>query len=149
MTQAEVEPEVLHYQAVQGMLAATGFPAYLGEHDIPDQPPYPHYVLWTAPGEPLAADERMKGYAGSVTTRLQVTVVALTPLDVLGAAARARNTLHRKRPTITGRRCGDIAQDPSPVPVPVVDPSVVGPNGARIYFTPVLYSLDSTLQPTI
>jgi hypothetical protein len=149
VTQAEVEPEVLHYEAVKAMLAGTGFPAYLGEHEIPEQPGWPYYVVWAAPGEPIAADERMRGYAGSITTRFQLTIAALTPTDVLGAAARARNALHRKRPTIAGRRCGDIAQDPGPPAVPTVDPTVKGPNGARIYVAFLFFSLDSTLQPTI
>lgn len=148
MTQAQVEPDVLHAEAVKAMLDTTGYPVYLGENEIPDTIPqagFPYLCAWAVPGEPLPGDERLHGYAGSILTRHQVTIAALTPLDVIGAAARVRNLLHRRRPTITGRRCGDMSQDKGPPPTPTVDTTVSGPQGQRIYIAHLTYSLTSVL----
>lgn len=145
MTQAEVEPDVLHAEAVRAMLEPAGYPVYLGENEIPDHPGFPYLVSWAATGSPIRADERMAGYSGSIVTRHQVTIAALTVLDVIGAAARARNLLHRKRPTIAGRRCGDMSQEQGPPVTPIVDPTVTGPHGQRIYVAYLAFTLSSTL----
>lgn len=145
MTQAQVEPEVLHCQAVQVMLQPSGFPVYLGELEIPDSPPFPYLVAWSAAGEPIPGDERNAGYSGAISTRHQITIAGLAPLDVIGAAARVRGLLHRRRPVIAGRRCGDMAQEPGPQAVPVVDSTVAGPHGQRIYVAYSFFSLSSTL----
>lgn len=143
-TQAELEPDVLHCQAIKALLDPAGFPVYLGEADIPDQPPFPYIVAWAAPGEQIPGDTRMAGYSGSLTTRHQLTIAALTPLDVLGVAGRARRLLHRRRPQIVGRRCGDITQEAGPGAVPAVDPTVRGPQGQPIYVAFQFYTLTST-----
>lgn len=152
MTQAQTEPDVLHAQAVAALLAPAGFPVYLGEDEIPDQPDpvtgWPYYVLWAVPGTPVPADERLRGYSGSIITRHQLTIAALASLDAVGAAARARNLLHRQRPTIAGRLCGDIALDGTEPQVPIPDPSVTGPQGQRIYVTYLFPQLQSDLQPS-
>lgn len=143
-TQAEIEPDVLHAQAVRDLLEPAGYPVYLGENEIPDEPPFPYLVAWCVPGEPYGP-ERMAGHDGSVLTRHQITVVALAPLDVVGAAARCRRLLHRKRPAIAGRRCGDMAQQPVAQAVPTVDPTVRGPQGQNIYVAYLDFTLTSTL----
>jgi hypothetical protein len=149
VTQAQVEPEVLHAKAIRTLLVPAGFPVYLGEDEIPDQPvSWPYLVCWPVGGEPVPADERLRGYAGSITTRHQITIAALASLDAVGAAARCRRLLHRQYPVIAGRVCGDIEQDPGPPQVPVVDPTVRGPNGVRIYVTYAFFTLQSSLSPT-
>lgn len=144
-TQAQVEPEVLHAEAVKALLEATNFTVYLSSAEIPDQPEWPHLVAWGAAGDPIAADERMAGYAGAVITRHHITIAALTAMDAIGAAARVRRLLHRKRPAISGRRCGDMTHLPGPPAIPVVDPDVTGPHGQRIHVLHVIYTLTSTL----
>lgn len=150
VTQASTEPDVLHIQAVQARLAAvTDYPVYVGEDEIPariEPTGYPYVVAWAASGVPVAADERMRGYSGAVQTQHQVTVVALTPLDVVGAAARVRNGLHRWHPAITGRRCSDITMDSDQPAPPTVDPSVKGPQGQPIYIAYLTLSFASTLN---
>lgn len=144
-TPAQVEPDVLHAQAVQTLLAPAGFAVYLGEDEIPDQPDFPYLVAWAVPGDPVGP-ERLAGYDGSVITRHQLTAAALASLDVIGALARARNLLHRQRPTIPGRRCGDLDHVPGSQTVPRVDPTVRGPHGQRIYVAYASYTLTSTLM---
>lgn len=143
-TQAQLEPEVLHAEAVKAMLQATDFPVYLSASEIPDHPEWPYICAWPAPGEPPPLAERLNGYDGSIITRHQLTFAALTVLDVLGAAGRARRLLHRRRPSIPGRRCGDMRKVPGPPLVPVVDPSVSGPQGQRIHIGYATYELTSS-----
>lgn len=146
-TQAQLEPDVLHAEAVKAMLAPTGYPVYLSSGEIPARlgdDAFPYLCAWAAPGEPTPGGERLAGYDGAIVTRHQITIAALTALDVIGAAARARRLLHRRRPTIPGRRCGDMNQIPGPPAVPVVDTGVPGPNGQRIHVGYLLYQLSST-----
>lgn len=143
-TQAELEPDVLHAVAVRNLLEPTGYPVYLGANEIPDEPPFPYLVAWCVPGEPFGP-ERMAGHDGAVITRHQITIAALAPLDVVGAAARCRRLLHRKRPVIAGRRCGDMTHQSGVPTVPTVDPTVHGPQGQSIYVAYLAYTLTSTL----
>ena len=145
-SQAELEPEILHTEALRGRLADAGFPVYTDPDGIPAEPGWPYYVLWAAAGEPLAADERMRGYSGVILTRHQVTIAALTAFDCVGAAARARNLLHRWQPDITGRRAGDVSHDPGGNTVPTIDLSVTGPLGQRIYLVFQYFTLASDLD---
>lgn len=142
MTAPLVEPSVDHAQAIAGMLRADGsFDVFEGDVDT-DTPTFPHWVVWGAPASPLV--ERLRGDGGEVWTRTQITCVALTPMDALGAADRARRATHRKRPTIPGRRCGDAEVEPGPNTPPLVDPNVRSPDGRRIYVTPVFVTLHSS-----
>ncbi|MBM0237737.1 hypothetical protein JNW88_12220 [Micromonospora sp. ATA32] len=144
MTAPSIEPSVDHPAALVAMLrAGTDFDIHEGDVNVPDeQLTYPHYVVWGTPAQPLV--ERIRGDGGEVWTRTQITCVALTANDVLGAADRARRALHRKRPVIPGRRCGDIEQEPGIAPPPLVDPNVKSPDGRRIYFTPLFFTLHSS-----
>ncbi|WP_189041038.1 hypothetical protein [Micromonospora sonchi] len=140
-----VEPSVDHVEAIADLLrAGTAFDVHVGEPEPPDDElTYPHYVVWGAPGSP--ALQRLSGDGGEVWTRTQITCVGLTVLDVIGAADRARRALHRKRPTIPGRRCGDIEQDPeAAVAPPVPDPSVKSPPGRQVYITALFFLLHSS-----
>lgn len=149
-TQAQTEPDVLHALAVKARLqATTDYPVYLGEDEIPTNPSqggFPYLCAWAAGGTGIPADERLAGYAGSLTTTHQITVVALSPLDVIGAMARVRNALHRWLPSIGGRRCGDLEQDLTGPVIPTVDPTVKGPQGQPIYIAYLTFSFASTLN---
>lgn len=144
MAAPSVEPSVDHAQVIATMLrAGTAFDVHEGDVNVPDDElSYPHFVVWGAPASPLS--ERMRGDGGEVWTRTQITCVALTPNDVLGAADRARRALHRKRPTIVGRRCGDVEVEATAGTPPQVDPTVKSPEGRRIYFTPIFATLHSS-----
>ncbi|MEV2239525.1 hypothetical protein [Micromonospora sp. NPDC049891] len=140
-----VEPSVDHVEAIAALLdAGTAFAVHIGSPEPPDHElTFPHYVLWGAPATPGL--QRMRGDGGDVWTRTQITCVALTPLDVIGAADRARRALHRRRPTIPGRRCGDIEQDPeAAVPPPVPDPTPRSPDGRQVYITALFFLLHSS-----
>lgn len=144
MTAPSIEPSVDHPAALAETLrTGTGFQVHEGGVNVPDdQITYPHYVVWGMPAQPLV--ERIRGDGGEVWTRTQITCVGLTTSDVLGAADRARRALHRKRPVIPGRRCGDVEQEPGIPPPPQPDPNVKSPDGRLVYFTPVFFTLHSS-----
>ncbi|WP_341719936.1 hypothetical protein QQG74_09620 [Micromonospora sp. FIMYZ51] len=140
-----VEPSVDHVEAIAAMLrAGTDFDVYVGEPEPPDDElTYPHYIVWGAPAS--AGPYRLVGDGGEVWTRTQITCVAEAYLDAIGAADRARRALHRKRPVIPGRRCGDIEQDPeAAVAPPIPDPSVKSPPGRQVYITALFFLLHSS-----
>lgn len=148
MTAPSIEPDVDHPAALAALLrAGTVFPVHEGKAPDADEVRYPHYVVWGMPAQPLV--ERMRGDGGEVWTRTQVTCVGLTPADVLGAAARARRVLHRTRPVIVGRRCGDAELEPGTPPAPQPDPNVRSPDGRLVYFTPLFFTLHSSPTRTI
>lgn len=143
MTAPSIEPSVEHPAALAALLRAdTSFPVHEGKAPDPDEVQYPHYVVWGTPAQPLS--ERLRGDGGEVWTRTQITCVGLTPADVLGAADRARRALHRKRPTIAGRLCGDAEQEPGIPAAPQPDPTVRSPDGRLVYFTPLFFTLHSS-----
>lgn len=146
LSQAELEPEILHTETLRTRLAATTFPVYTDPDAIPAEPGWPYYVMWAAAGEPLAADERLRGYSGSILTRHQLTIAALSAFDCIGAAARSRRLLHRWQPTIPGRRAGDVFQDQGGNTVPTIDLSVTGPQAQRIYLIYQFFTLASDLD---
>lgn len=143
MVAPSIEPSVEHSAALAAMLrTGTGFPAYEGGPPSDEEVEYPHYVVWGTPAQPLS--ERIRGDAGEVWTRTQVTCVGLTTTDVLGAADRARRAVHRRRPVIAGRRCGDAELEPGVPPAPQPDPNVRSPDGRLAYFTPLFFTLHSS-----
>lgn len=141
------EPAVAHAEALADLLVArlavagAALVVYRGEV-IPDTPAYPYAVVWGAPAAPLADAERLAGWGGDVTTTQQVTVAGLSAYDVLGAADRTITALHRQRPTITGRHCGDITHDGSPGR-PIPDPGRA-PGGQQVYSLPLFFLLQSS-----
>lgn len=146
MTQADLEPDVLHLEAIRALLIPIGVPVYSGADEIPDQPGWPYLVCWGAPGEPFGPD-MLVGYGREVITRHQITAAGLFSRDVIGVLARVRNTLHRADVTIPGRRTGDIAYEANTQTSPVVDPTVRGPRGQRIHVAYATYTLCSTPDP--
>ncbi|QKW15381.1 hypothetical protein [Verrucosispora sp. NA02020] len=145
MTAPSVEPSVDHAEAIEAMLrAGTAHEVHMGAPEVPDDElTYPHYIVWPPPATPGL--QRLAGDGGDVWTRTQITCVALTPLDVIGAADRARRALHRRRPTIAGRLCGDIEQDPeASVAPPVPDPTPRSTDGRQVYTTALLFLLHSS-----
>jgi hypothetical protein len=151
VTQADLEPEILHRNAIADLLEAnltaqgsTGLTVY--RDIVPANPEFPYLVVWGAVGVPLDTAERLAGYAGEITTSNQVTAAGLTVDDVLGAAGRCRGALHRQRPVIAGRRCGDLTAlatggRPNPDPQPAT-------GGQTVYSLPVLVELHSSRKTT-
>lgn len=147
MTQAFLEPEILHREAIAALLQArlielgsTGITVYIDT--VPAVPEFPYLVVWGAGGVPLDAAERLAGWAGEVSTTTQITAAGLTVDDVLGAAGRGRAALHRRRPQIAGRQCGDLFVAPTggrPVP----DPQPAS-GGQTVYSMPVFVELHSS-----
>ena len=131
------EASIAHRAAAAVLLRdRTGWPVY--EDGPPNNPTYPHYVLWGAADS--AFEERMRGSGGEAVTTMQVTVVAVTVDDVLGGYSRARRALHRRRPTIPGRRCGDITVEDTTVR-PVINPADRTPDGRQIYTLPLIFTV--------
>lgn len=143
------EPSVLHAQAIIDRLReATAYTVYVDEV-ADDVPTYPYLVVWPVPG--LRPADRLRGYGGEITTRIQVTVAAETGIDLVGAADRATGVLHRWRPSIEGRVCGYVEQDqdvvpgtPTPTPVPLIDPKYRSLSGRKVIYTPMFFTLFSS-----
>lgn len=151
MTQAQLEPEILHRDAIADLLEAnlaaqgsTGITVY--RDAVPADPAYPYLVVWGAAGVPLDAAERLAGYAGEISTSTQITAAGLKVDDVLGAAARGRLALHRQRPQIAGRRCGAMSAV-SAGGRPTPDPQPAG-GGQTVYSLPVFVELQSSRRTT-
>jgi hypothetical protein len=149
MTPAELEPELGHRDGIAVLLrqqlaaqGSTGITVYVDQ--VPAKPAYPYLVVWGAAGDPLEAAERLAGWAGEISTNHQITAAGLTVDDVIGAAGRCRLALHRRRPTVAGRRCGDltVATNGSR---PVPDPGPA-PGGQTVYSLPLFAALHSSIS---
>lgn len=146
MSQADLEPEILHRTAVLALLvarlASQGSVVAVYTDGVPESPEFPYLVGWSAAGDPVAGAERMAGYGGEISTSTQLTAAGLTPDGVIGAVGRARRALHRQQPTVPGRVCGDITVSTSgggPVPDPAP-----GPGGLTVYSLPIYVELTSS-----
>jgi hypothetical protein len=137
----------LHAQAIADRLttalATEGYPVYVGEVTTPeDAITYPYLVIWPAPAaRPVVT---MAGHAGQASTTIQVTAAAAFVADVLAALDRAGNALHRWTPTIAGRLCAPVTQDPNQVPPPIPDPRVKTTAGRPVYISSIVVTLYST-----
>lgn len=109
---ADADVAWAHADALKEMLdAATPYTTYIGEVTTPDDEiEFPHYILWPPPAS--RPTTTLNGYGGEATTRTQLTAAGRDVREVLAALDRAGAALHRKRPTIAGRKCGLITQQP-------------------------------------
>lgn len=146
MAVADLEPSRLHAEAIKALaeaqLAAMGAALTCYRDQVPREPAYPYVVFWSAPASPFAPAERLAGWAQEVETVTQATIAGLTPDDVLGAVDRLALALHRRRPTIPGRRVGDFELDgtaarPGRDPIPT-------PEGQEVWTTALFFRLLSS-----
>lgn len=150
-----LEADVLHASALAALLqtrwVALGvtFQVYrdgVPDTVTPDNPAgYPYAVVWGAVGTPDDAAERLAGWGGEITTTNQITVAGLTSDDVLGAAGRCREALHKQRPTAAGRSFSVVTQQGG-AGRPVPDPQRES-GGQAIYALPLLFALRSRPNP--
>lgn len=104
---------------------------------------YPYLVVWPSPG--FRPTNTNAGYDGALTTTTQITAAGASADEVLAALDRAALALHRRRPTILGRRCSPISQVPgSQPPQPERDDTVHTPTGRSVFSSFALFSLYST-----
>lgn len=147
MAVPDLEPSRLHAAALvtlaESGLAAIGSALTCYLDDVPDDPALPYAVFWSAPATPVAAAARMRGWAQEVETVTQATVAALSVLDVLGAVDRLALVLHRRRPIIPGRRCGDVEMEDVRGLRPDRDP-VPTPEGRPVWTAPVVFRFQSS-----
>lgn len=155
---ADLEPSVTHAAGIAALAAAnlaamgSALTVYLDRVPADNEansaaaggrgPAYPYAVVWSVPGGPLAAAERLKGWGGEIATTTQVTVAGLTEADVLGGADRLTRALHRRKPQLAGRVPGDIEQDGAPGR-PQLDP-VLTPGGRQVFTTVLFFLLHSS-----
>lgn len=142
----------LHGQAIVDMLnaaltveqAAGAYRVYIGEvTTAEDTITYPYLVVWPPPVS--RPTNTMAGSDGAATSTTQITAAGTTTDEVLAALDRAAAALHRRRPTIVGRRCGLITQLPTAEPPqPQRDDRVNTPAGRPVFYAPLLFSLYST-----
>ncbi|WP_431935796.1 hypothetical protein [Micromonospora sp. RP3T] len=136
----DLEPSRLHADALLALaetgLAALGSALTCYLDAVPDDPAWPYVVFWSTPATPAAAAVRLRGWAQEVETVTQATVAGLSVLDVLGAADRLALAVHRRRPVIVGRQCGDVEVELATAR-PVLDPNPT-PEGRPVW-TAVLF----------
>lgn len=140
------DPSISHPTAIYDLLAnGVDFDVHLGEVLPPDDElTFPYLVVWMAPaGRPVTT---MNGYASEVTTVTRITAAGREPREVLAALDRASAVLHRVIPTIPGRRCSPITQDPTGGPPVDVekDPQVRTADGRPVFYAPLRFALMST-----
>jgi hypothetical protein len=87
----------------------------------------------------------LAGYDTAAMSTIQVTAAGTSVNEVLAALDRATAALHRRRPTIIGRRCGLIRQVPGAFPpAPQRDDRVNTPAGRPVFFSFALFAFYST-----
>lgn len=136
----------VHADAIRALLdAATAYDSYVGEVTAADDDlTYPHYIIWPPPSS--RPRTTLNGYGGEATTRTQVTAVGRDVREVLAALDRAGAALHRKRPVISGRRCGLITQTPEIPDPPQPDRTETArtlPDGRPVFVSFLQFSLFS------
>ncbi|HEY0697189.1 MAG TPA: hypothetical protein VGD43_05200 [Micromonospora sp.] len=94
-----------HAQALADMLADLPYTVHVGE--VTDDT-LPYIVLWPPPA--TRPTITLAGYGGEATTATQITAAGASVREVLAALDRVAARLHRRRPTIPGRRCGLVTQ---------------------------------------
>lgn len=135
----------LHAEGMAGLLTALPYTLYIGAvTDADDTLVYPYLVLWPPPATRPAVT--LNGYGGEATTVTQLTATGRTPRETITALDRASALLHRRRPTIPGRRCSLITytEGAAAPPQPQPDPQARTPDGQPIYVTFALFTLHSS-----
>jgi hypothetical protein len=135
-----------HADAIKAMVeAATDYPIFMGEVTAPDdQLEYPYLILWPPPAS--RPTTTLAGYGGEATTRTQITAAGRDVREVLAALDRVGAALHRRRPTIPGRRCGLITQTPEIPDPPQPDRDETArtlPDGRPVFISFLQFSLFS------
>lgn len=133
-----------HAEAIEAMLEPLPYLLFIGEVTAADEDlTFPYLVLWPPPATRHAAT--LNGYGGEATTTTQITAAGRDVREVITALDRASALLHRRRPTIPGRRCGLITQqlDAAGPPQPQRDEQVSTPE-RPIFFSFLNFTLYST-----
>lgn len=137
---ADTDVGWLHVQGIVGLLSPLPYQVFVGEvtgsdpgSGAADEILLPYLVVWPPPADRPTVT--LAGYSGQATTTTQIT-----------AAGRASAALHRRRPSIPGRRCGLITLVPGAAtpPQPQPDNQVRLPDGRPVYFTFAQFTLYST-----
>jgi hypothetical protein len=135
-----------HADAIHSMLTAAvaGWNIYLDE-PIPDSADR-YLKIWPPPVvRPVTT---LAGYGGEGRTTTQVTAAGRSIREVITALDRCGAALHRRRPTIVGRRCSLISQAQDVPDTPRPDPDVRTADGQPILFSFLSFSLFSAPADT-
>lgn len=143
-----------HAEGIAALLAGLPYPLHIADvpadtdGDPPHDQPYPHLVLWPPPVTRQTVT--LAGYGGEGSTTTQLTAVGLTPREAITALDRASAALHRRRPTIPGRRCSLITQVEGAAgpPQPQRDDQTRTADGRPIFFTFAQFTLHSSPRST-
>lgn len=123
-----------HVQALLSLVRAV-VPCYDGK--VPDEPSIPYTVIYPSQGDLGWAS--LEGDSTTLDLSFQITAVGLTRAQAGWAADKARVALLDKKPTVTGRACGQILQESS-VPIQrdddVVPPVFYAINQYRLMSVP-------------
>lgn len=134
-----------HAAAIAALLEPLPYPVYMGEvTDADDALTYPYVVIWPPPATRQTVT--LAGYGGEATTTTQITASGRNVREVITALDRVSAALHRKRPTIVGRRCGLITQVEGAAgpPQPDRDEQVRTEDGRPVFFSFHQFTLHST-----
>lgn len=138
----------MHAEGLAALLAPLPCTLYIGEvTDADEDLTFPYLVLWPPPAS--RPTTTLNGYGGEATTVTQLTASGASPREAITALDRAAALLHRRRPTIPGRRCSLISytEGAAGPPQPQPDPQARTPDGQPIYVTFALFTLHSSRSP--
>lgn len=125
-----------HVTAVQALLT-TGLPAGVAVYDgtVPTTPSQTYTVLYPEPGE--LERSSLVVTSDHLTFIIQITCVGLTAVQARDVLDAVRGALIDKTPTVAGRNCWPITEEPGTPPIRkddvTRDPALDQP---RFYFTP-------------
>jgi hypothetical protein len=137
-----------HADALAVLLEPLPYVLFIGDVTAPDDAlRYPYLVLWPPPANRQTVT--LNGYGGEATTTTQITAAGRSIREVLAALDRVGTRLHRRRPTIPGRACGLIRQEPGDTAPPQKDQAASTPE-QPIFFAFLHFTLHSTATaPTV
>jgi hypothetical protein len=96
-----------HYEAVKALVPSK-FKVYL--FDVPNSPTYPYVVLWGDAG--LSGSESLDQTPRDLTLNVRATCVGANYESCLIVLDGVRSALNRAVPTVAGRHCHELIQEP-------------------------------------
>lgn len=109
---------------------------------VPGDAPYPYVVFWSDPGEITAP--AADGTYQDVLFRFQLVAVGTSQDEADGAVDLVRPLILGVAPTVPGRSCWQIDNDPTPGPLPARDDTDTAADNVPLFYATATFRLFST-----